>query len=65
LEVAGATVDDVVKVNVYLDDMNDFEEFNKVYEEYFGHSKPARAVIQVTKLPKGVKIEIEAIAIFE
>lgn len=65
VEVAGATVDDVVKVNVYLDDMNDFEEFNKVYEEYFGHSKPARAVIQVKKLPKRVKVEIEAIAIFE
>lgn len=65
LEAAGATVEDVVKVNVYLDDMKDFEEFNKVYEEYFGHSKPARAVVEVAKLPKGVKIEIEAIATFE
>ncbi|KUK17841.1 RidA family protein [Thermococcus sibiricus] len=65
LEAAGATVDDVVKVNVYLDDMNDFGEFNKVYEEYFGHSKPARAVVQVARLPKDVKIEIEAIAMFE
>jgi len=65
LEAAGATVDNVAKVNVYLDDINDFGEFNKVYEEYFGHSKPARAVVQVANLPKGVKIEIEAIAIFE
>ncbi len=65
LEAAGATVDDVVKVTVYLRDMGDFEEFNKVYEEYFGHSKPARAVVEVSNLPKGVKVEIEAIAIFE
>ncbi|MCD6144402.1 RidA family protein [Thermococcus sp.] len=65
LEAAGATVDDVVKVNVYLEDMNDFGEFNKVYEEYFGRSKPARAVVQVARLPKDVKIEIEAIAMFE
>ena len=65
LEGAGATVDDVVKVNVYLEDINDFGEFNKVYEEYFGRSKPARAVVQVARLPKDVKIEIEAIAMFE
>jgi len=65
LEAAGATVDDVVKVNVYLEDMNDFGKFNKVYEEYFGRSKPARAVVQVARLPKDVKIEIEAIAMFE
>ena len=63
LEVAGATVDDVVKVTVYLDDIKDYEEFNRVYEEYFGHSKPARAVVEVSKLPKGVKVEIEAIAV--
>ncbi|RLF79272.1 deaminase, partial [Thermococci archaeon] len=44
---------------------NDFGEFNKVYEEYFGRSKPARAVVQVARLPKDVKIEIEAIAMFE
>ncbi|ASJ06984.1 deaminase [Thermococcus pacificus] len=62
LEAAGATVDDVVKVTVYLSDMNDYAEFNEIYEEYFGHSKPARAVVEVSKLPKGVKVEIEAIA---
>ena len=65
LEAAGATVDDVVKVTVYLRDMVDFGKFNKVYEEYFGRSKPARAVVEVSNLPKGVKIEIEAIAVFE
>lgn len=63
LEASGATVDDVVKVNVYLKDMGDFAKFNEVYEEYFGHSKPARAVVEVSKLPKGVAIEIEAIAV--
>lgn len=62
---AGATVNDVVKVTVYLKSMKDFEAFNEVYEEYFGHSKPARAVIEVSNLPKGVKIEIEAIVAFE
>lgn len=65
LEAAGATVDDVIKVTVYLKNIKDFEEFNRVYEEYFGHSKPARAVVEVSDLPKGVKIEIEAIAAFE
>ncbi|NJE25967.1 RidA family protein [Thermococcus sp. MV5] len=65
LEAAEAKIEDVAKVNVYLDDINYFGEFNKVYEEYFGKSKPARAVVQVAKLPKNVKIEIEAIAIFE
>jgi len=65
LEAVGATVDDVIKVTVYLKNIKDFEEFNRVYEEYFGHSKPARAVVEVSDLPKGVKIEIEAIATFE
>jgi len=65
LEAVGATVDDVIKVTVYLKNIKDFEEFNRVYEEYFGHSKPARAVVEVSNLPKGVKIEIEAIATFE
>jgi len=64
LETAGMTADNIVKVNVYLDDIKDFEKFNRVYEKYFRYSKPARAVVQVTKLPKEVKIEIEAIACY-
>lgn len=64
LRESGATIDDVVKVTVYLKDINDFQAFNEVYSEYFGKSKPARAVVEVSNLPKGVKIEIEAIAAF-
>lgn len=64
LRESGATIDDVVKVTVYLKDINDFRAFNEVYSEYFGKSKPARAVVEVSELPKGVKIEIEAIAAF-
>ncbi len=62
LEAAGAGLENVVKVTVYLKDMNDFGAMNEVYSEYFGESKPARAAVEVSRLPKDVKIEIEAIA---
>lgn len=62
LEAAGAGLDDVVKVTVYLKDMNDFGAMNEVYAEYFGSSKPARAAVEVSRLPKDVRIEVEAIA---
>ncbi len=51
----------VVKVTVYLTDLSKFEEFNKIYAEYFQH-KPARAVVEVRKLPKNADIEMEVIA---
>ncbi|USG99848.1 RidA family protein [Thermococcus argininiproducens] len=62
VEAAGGTLNNVVKVTVYLDDMDDFAEMNEVYSQYFSESKPARAAIEVSRLPKNVKIEIEAIA---
>ncbi|AAL80792.1 deaminase [Pyrococcus furiosus DSM 3638] len=62
LEAAGYSLTDVVKVTVYLKDMNDFAKMNEVYAEYFGESKPARAAVEVSRLPKDVLIEIEAIA---
>ena len=62
LEAAGAGLENVVKVTVYLKDMNDFGAMNEVYAEYFGESKPERAAIEVARLPKDVGIEIEAIA---
>ncbi|AEC52488.1 hypothetical protein PNA2_1573 [Pyrococcus sp. NA2] len=62
LEAAGAGLENVVKVTVYLRDMNDFGAMNEVYSEYFNRSKPARVVVEVSRLPKDVKIEIEAIA---
>lgn len=65
LEEAGASVKDVVKVSVFIKDMNDFGKINEVYEKYFGDHKPARALVEVARLPKDVKVEIEAIAVID
>lgn len=62
LEAAGSSLDNAVKVTVYLADMNDFAEMNKVYEQYF-KNKPARSTVQVDKLPKEARIEIDVIAL--
>ncbi|AEC52777.1 translation initiation inhibitor, putative [Pyrococcus sp. NA2] len=62
LEAAGASLNDVVKVTVYLKNMDDFGEMNEVYSEYFGESRPARVAVEVSRLPKDVLIEIEVIA---
>ena len=61
---AGLTLNDVVKVNIFLVDMARFNELNAIYEEYFAESKPARSCVQAAALPKGVDVEIEAIACF-
>lgn len=63
LESAHATVEDLVKVTVFVTDMNDFSKINEVYAEFFGDHKPARSLVQVAALPKGADIEIEGIAI--
>ncbi len=63
LEAAGSSFDKVVKCTVFLQDMNDFSRMNAVYGEFFKPPYPARAAVQVARLPKDVKIEIEAIAI--
>lgn len=52
----------VVKTTVYLADLNDFEDMNAVYNEYFNEIKPARVTIQAARLPKDAKVEIDAIA---
>jgi len=62
LKEAGYDFKDVVSATVYIKDMNDFEAINGVYAEFFGNHKPARALVQVAKLPKDALIEIEAIA---
>ena len=62
LKAAGSAVDKVVKVNVYLKDMNDFATVNEIYGNFFGDHKPARAAVEVARLPKDVMIEIECIA---
>ena len=58
---AGATFDDVVKTTVYLADMNDFVAMNRVYATWFANPAPARAAVQVARLPKDAQIEIDAI----
>ncbi|MGN0845754.1 MAG: RidA family protein [Kiritimatiellia bacterium] len=62
LEAAGSGLDRVVKTTVFISDMNDFAALNAVYAELFGETKPARSCVQVARLPKDVKIEIEAVA---
>jgi len=62
LEAAGSGLDKVVKTTVFISDMNDFAALNAVYAELFGATKPARSCVQVARLPKDVKVEIEAIA---
>lgn len=63
LTAAGASPSRVVKTTVYLTDMADFASVNAVYGRYFGDHKPARVCVQVCALPKGAKVEIEAVAI--
>ena len=63
LEAAGSGLGKVVKTTVFLGDMNDFAAVNAVYAELFGNTKPARSCVQAARLPKDVKIEIEAIAV--
>ncbi|NUQ69238.1 MAG: hypothetical protein HUU17_00280 [Chthonomonadales bacterium] len=62
LKAAHASMNDVVKVTVFLTDMNMFARMNAVYAEYWGDPKPARSCVQVAGLPMGVDVEIEAIA---
>lgn len=62
LKEGGADFDTVVKVNVYLANMDDFPVMNEIYATFFTKPYPARATVQVAKLPKGAQIEIECIA---
>ena len=63
LKAAGYEKTDVVKTSVFLLDMNDFAEMNRIYAEFFGEHKPCRTCIQAGKLPGAFKVEIEAIAV--
>ena len=63
LKEAGATLGDVVKVLVFLDDIDNFGAFNKVYKEYFPADPPARSCIEAARLPGKMKVEIEVIAL--
>jgi len=65
LEAAGSSLDKVLKVTIYLRNLKNFEEMNRVYEEYFGKSKPARSCVEVSSLPKEASIEADLIAYIE
>ena len=62
LENAGTTWSDVVKTTVYLQDMADFPRVNEVYGRMIGDARPARSTVQVSGLPRGVLVEIDAVA---
>ncbi|WP_041268451.1 RidA family protein [Geitlerinema sp. PCC 7407] len=64
VKAGGATLQDVVKTSVFLTDLNDFAAMNEVYARFFGEEQaPARACVEVSRLPKGVRVEIECIAV--
>ncbi len=63
LEAAGSGFDKVVKTTVFLRDMSDFTEMNRVYGTYFQEKPPARSTVEVSRLPKGARLEIECIAV--
>lgn len=63
LAAANSSLSDVVKTTVFIKDMNDFAALNAVYAEMFGDTKPARSCVEVARLPKDVKVEIECIAV--
>ncbi|MFY9609627.1 MAG: RidA family protein [Blastocatellia bacterium] len=63
LEAAGSSFDRVVKTTVFLIDMDDFAEMNNVYGRFFGAVPPARSTVEVSRLPRGVRVEIDVIAL--
>lgn len=62
LEAAGASLSTVIKTTVFLADMTEFGAMNEVYGRWFGEHKPARSTVQVARLPRDVRVEIEAVA---
>lgn len=62
LEEAGTSMDNVIKCTVFISNMDDFSKINEVYQEFFSEPYPARSCVEVARLPRDVKVEIEAIA---
>ena len=62
LKADGLDLNNIIKTTVYLTDLSEFTRMNQVYEKFFSETKPARACVQVAALPKGAKVEIDAIA---
>lgn len=65
LEAAGSSLDRVVKTSVFLQDLSDFADMNEVYGKFFGETPPARSTVQVSRLPRDVRVEIDVIALIE
>jgi 2-iminobutanoate/2-iminopropanoate deaminase len=65
LKEAGSSLDNVVKATVFIKDMNEFTDVNEVYGTYFSEHKPARSCVEVARLPKDVKVEIEVISLIK
>ena len=63
LEAGGSSLDQAVKATVYLKDMNDFAAMNEVYGRYFVAHRPARSTVEVARLPRDVRVEIDLIAL--
>lgn len=63
LKDSGASLDSVVKTTIFISDMNDFPLINEVYGEYFNVHLPARSCVEVSRLPRDVKVEIETVAL--
>ena len=63
VNAGGSSMERVVKVTAYLTDMGDFQAFNEVYAEFFDESKPARATVEVSGLPKGALVEVDCVAL--
>jgi len=63
VEAAGSSLDHAVKVSVFLKDMNDFDAMNEIYARYFPHNRPARTTVEVARLPRDIRIEIDLIAL--
>lgn len=65
LEAGGSSLDQVVKTTVFLKDMETFLEMNETYQEFFPRNPPARAAVEVARLPKDVLVEIQCVALAE
>jgi len=65
LEAAGSSLDNVIKATIFIKDMTEFKVINDVYESFFGGNYPARSCVEVARLPKDVRVEVEAIALID
>lgn len=65
LQDSGSSLESVIKTTVFIKDMNDFSTVNEVYSRYFSQNPPARSCVEVSRLPKDARVEIEAVAVLE